>query len=333
MMSTDTLEQVVRRALEEANHVSFGFQGGEPMLSGLPFYKELIRLQQQYNTRGVQVSNTIQTNGSLIDEEWANFFAGHGFLVGLSIDGAKETHDTMRRDADGEATHARCVKAAGILRRAGADFNVLSVLTKQFARHPDQAWRFYKQNDFRFVQLIPCLDGLDEAPGVHPWSLDAETYGRFLCRFFDLWYEDFIRGEYISVRAFDNWVRMLMGQQPENCGMAGQCRAYPVVEADGSVYPCDFYVLDEHKLGDVSTHSFGEMLTGEEAQRFMHPSRVLREECGACDYAFICRAGCRRDREPIEEGLPALNRYCAGYKTFFAHALPRMVDIARRMPR
>ena len=334
MMSLATLETLVKRAFEEAGQfVSFGFQGGEPMLAGLDFYRAFCDFQERYNTRGIEFSNSIQTNGSLVDQAWAAFFAERHFLVGLSVDGDKSVHDTFRLDAHGDGTHGRCMAAAKALKDAGAEFNLLSVVTRQFARHPDKAWQFYKKNDFRYVQLIPCMDGLDESHGDNPYSLDAELYGRFLCRFFDLWYEDFIKGDYISVRAFDNWVRMLMGQPPENCGMAGQCSAYPVIEADGSVYPCDFYVLDANQIGDVQTDSFAGMLQSEAAKRFMAPSLQPHADCQHCEYGFICRGGCRRDREPVQAGATSLNCYCEGYKLFFAHALPRMADIARKMPR
>lgn len=334
MMTAETQEAVVKRALEEATQfVSFGFQGGEPMLAGLPFYRRLMELERQYNTKGIPVANSIQTNGSLIDAEWAQFFAENQFLVGLSIDGDKDVHNRLRPDAQGADTHNRCLKAAATLTDAGADFNILSVVTRDFARHPDRAYQFYKRNGFRYIQLIPCLDGLGEAHGSNPYSLDAELYGQFLSRFFDLWYEDFIRGDYYSVRMFDNYVRMLMGEQPENCGMMGRCIAYPVIEADGKVYPCDFYVVDEHLLGDVRDDSFEGMLRGEAAGSFMAPSLQAHEECRTCQYGFICRGGCRRDREPLTDGTLALNCYCEGYKQFFGHTLERMADIARKMPR
>ncbi len=332
VMTPETLETLVRRAFEEATAlVSFGFQGGEPMLAGLDFFRMLMALEKRYNARGIQVMNAIQTNGTLIDAEWARFFAENRFLVGLSIDGSRQTHDALRMDARGDDTHARCLKAAKLLTDAGAEFNILSVVTKNFALHPEKAYQFYKKNGFRYVQLIPCLDELGEEPGSHPYSLDAARYGRFLCRFFDLWYDDFIRDDYTSVRMFDNYVRMLMGEPPENCGMAGQCQGYPVIEADGTVYPCDFYVLDEYMLGNVRENTFSDMLSGKVAERFMAPSRAARDECRACPYGFICRGGCRRDREPTEGGALSLNRYCEAYKEFFAHALPRMAEIARRM--
>lgn len=333
MMTVETLETIVEQALSEATEFcSFGFQGGEPMLAGPDFFRQLVAFQEKYNKNNIEIFNSIQTNGSLIDEGWATFFAEEKFLVGLSIDGEGEVHDMMRLDAYGNTTHSRCLKAAAALEKAGADFNVLSVLTKAYARHPDKAYNFYKSHGLRFIQLIPCLDGLWEEHGSNPFSLDAQMFGKFLCRFFDLWYEDFIRGDYYSVRMFDNWVRMLMGEPPENCGMSGYCQSYPVIEADGSVYPCDFYVLDEYRIGNVATDSFADMLGGEASQKFMAPSREIPAQCRVCEYVAICRNGCRRDREPLG-AEPGVNYYCEGYKQFFAHALPRMRDIAAKMPR
>lgn len=333
MMTLETLERIVKNAFAEATEfISFGFQGGEPMLAGLAFYEAFIAFQEKYNEKGIPVANSMQTNGSLIDAEWADFLAKNKFLMGLSIDGSKEIHNALRPDAQGMDTHNRCLKAAAALTKAGVEFNLLSVITKNYAAHPDKVYQFYKKNDFRYIQLIPCLDGLDEPHGSNPYSLDGELYGKFLCRFFDLWYEDFIRGDYYSVRMFDNYVRMLMGEQPENCGMIGVCHAYPVIEADGSVYPCDFYVIDQHLLGNVRSDSFADMLQSDTAVRFEAPSKPMHEECQACKYAFICRGGCRRDREDAGKGV-ALNYYCEGYKVFFEHALPRMADIAAKMSR
>ena len=302
------------------------------MLAGIGFYHAFVALVAQYNTHGIEVAYSIQTNGTFIDKAWAEFFVQQHFLVGLSIDGTQENHDSFRVDKAGKGTYTTCMQTANLLTEAGADFNVLSVVTKSFAEHPDEAWQFYKQNKFHFIQLIPCMDALEDVHGANEYSLDAESYGRFLCRFFDLWYEDFIKGEYISVRAFDNWVRMLMGQPPENCGMTGCCSAYPVIEADGSVYPCDFYVLDDCKLGTVQENTFAEMLTGENAVRFMTPSHQVHKDCAGCQYGFLCRGGCRCDRGVMPDGTLAVNRYCEGYKMFFAHAMSRMMDIAKKMP-
>ncbi len=332
MMDEKTLETLVQKAFDETTgFISFGFQGGEPMLVGLPFYEKLMELEQKYNTRGIPLQNSIQTNGTLITPAWAEFFANNDFLVGLSIDGARPVHDALRRTANGKTTHTLCKKAADTLSDAGADFNVLSVVTGTFARQPEEMYRFYKRNNYRFIQLIPCLDGFaeTEASGAD-WALTAEEYGRFLCRFFDLWHADFIKGDYYSVRMFDNWVRMLMGEEAENCGMTGRCKAYPVVEADGNVYPCDFYVLDDYILGNVHTDSFTEMLSSPEARSFETLPPRPPKACHRCEYLSICRGGCRRDCEATP-GETGENRLCAGYKLFFAYALPRMQAIAQNI--
>lgn len=334
IMSIDTLSIILKKSLKEATQfVSFVFQGGEPMLAGLNFFKEFIALQKKFNINSIQVFNSIQTNGILIDEEWARFLADNHFLVGLSIDGCKDVHNALRLDANGKGTHKKCMRAATILEEAGAEFNILSVLTKNFALYPDKAYEFYKKNNMHYIQLIPCLDRLNEIHGSNPYSLNSKLFGSFLCRFFDLWYADFINGDYYSVRMFDNYIRMLMGEEPESCGMIGYCQSYPVIEADGDVYPCDFYVLDNWKMGNIHTDSFADMLNNKVSKNFIKSSYAVCEKCSGCSYFPICRNGCRRDREQVSQSSLGLNYYCDGYKKFFDYALPRMQDIARKMPR
>ena len=334
MMTEETLEIIVQKALSEATEaVTFGFQGGEPTLVGLEFFEKLVLFQRRYNLNGVRVANALQTNGLHIDEAFAAFLAREGFLVGISIDGPGEVHDLLRIDAASEGSFARAMKAAALLTRYKAEFNILSVVTRAMARHPDAVYGFYKKRGFRYVQFIACLDGLDEAPGGHPHSLSAGDYGAFLMRVFDLWYEDWRNGHYVSIRAFDNYVGMLLGHPPENCAMNGVCGSYPLIEADGSVYPCDFYALDAHRIGDVRRDSFAEMLGSDASQAFMAPSRVPDAACAACPHMALCRGGCRRERE-TGDGRLGLNRFCEAYKAFFAHAEAglRAVahDIARR---
>ena len=332
IMTLDILETIVKKALSKTTgSCAFGFQGGEPTLAGLDFYRALVEFERKHNVNRVEILHTIQTNGLLIDERWAQFLAENRFLVGLSIDANKSVHDDLRLDIHGKGTHNRCIKTAGILAKNKVEFNVLSVVTHQFAMHPDKAYHFFKQNGFRHIQLIPCLDGLEEEQGRHLFSLDSKSYGSFLKRFFDLWYEDFISGNYISVRAFDNYIYMLGGHPPENCAMGGHCDAYPLVEADGSVYPCDFYALDEFLLGKIQTNTFEEMLSGETVKRFTDPARNTHEKCRVCEYFAVCRGGCRRNREPIIDGIPSLNYLCEAYRVFFSHSLDRMKILAKRL--
>lgn len=333
MMTPDTLETIVKRALSETTELcTFGFQGGEPTLAGLDFYRKLIAFEQAHNQNRVKIVHALQTNGLAIDEEWAAFLAENHFLTGISIDASKQVHDELRVDADGKGTHLRALNAVALLEKHKAEYNILSVVTGLLAAHPDKAYRFYKQRGFRYIQFIPCLDGLQEEHGAHAYSLSAEAYGKFLCRIFDLWYEDLRKGIYLSIRTFDNFIHMLAGHPPENCAMTGVCHAYPLIEADGSVYPCDFYAVDEFLLGNVGDHSFREMLESPAAKAFMVPSLQKPPACLACEYLPICRGGCRRDCEPITGGALSRNHYCEAYRMFFSHALPRMEQISRTLP-
>ena len=330
IMNFDILETIVKKALSEASeHCVFGFQGGEPTLAGLDFFRYFIELVARYNINNVKISHTIQTNGLLIDENWAEFFKKNKFLIGLSIDASKKIHDFIRLDCQGKGTHNRTLKAARLLTKHGADFNILSVVTQQLAAHPESAYSFYKQNGFRYMQFVPCIDGFSEAPGANAYSLKPERYGSFLCHIFDLWYTDYINKNYYSIRSFDNYILMLFGAPPESCAMRGVCSAYALIEADGNVYPCDFYAIDEFLLGNIAEKGFEELLCGKKANNFIEPSKHMFPSCNSCNYNFICQGGCRRDREPLTGGELSRNRYCESYKMFFEHALPRMAAIAR----
>ncbi|MBQ8409005.1 MAG: anaerobic sulfatase maturase [Clostridia bacterium] len=328
VMSLDTLETVVKRTFEYAtDFVGFAFQGGEPTLVGLDFYRELILLQRKYNTKRIKITNSIQTNGYIIDGEWARFFAENGFLVGLSTDGTKEAHDSLRVDGDGKGTFDRVVKAAEILQKHGAEFNILCVVNNFVARHPKKVYDQLKK--YKYIQFIACLDSLEGEKTE--FSLSEERYASFLVQTFALYYADFMSGKYVSIRNFDNYISILLGRPPESCAMNGFCTCYCVVEGDGSVYPCDFYVLDRWRLGNVRENGFGEMIASETAKKFVEKSFFVREECKNCRYYKLCRGGCRREREPFEDGLPSLNKHCAAYKALFDACLEPMLEMARRI--
>ncbi len=334
MMSLDTLECLVKKALTyAAGPVSFAFQGGEPTLAGLDFYRALMEMEKKYNARRLPVANAIQTNGLLIDDEWAAFLRENRFLVGLSLDGYGALHDALRPDAAGDGTFARACRAAEVMAKREVDFNILCVVSGPVARHGEKVYRYFRKRHFDYLQFIPCLDPLDGAPGE--WSLSAEDYGRFLRETFALYYDDFMAGRPVSVRQFDNYVGMLLGRPPESCGMSGVCASYFTVEGDGSVYPCDFYVLDEWKMGNVREDSIEAMASSEAARRFVDVSRPINEKCAACRWLSLCRGGCRRNREPVSEN--ALNQFCPAYQAFFEYAYEGLrriaAAVAARRPR
>lgn len=338
-MSYETLEKLVREGIAYVeDSLTFAFQGGEPTLAGLEFYRKVTELQQKYNTKNLRIENTIQTNGYCIDETWAEFFAEHHFLVGLSLDGPKKLHNACRIDYRGEGTFDRVMHAAALLRQYHVDFNILTVVTEELTQKAEYLYKFYKRNGFNYVQLIPCMDerarhrpcGLPKNAEYTNGAVRAESYGKFLCEMFDLWYEDFMDGGETDIRMFSNLARMAAGYPAEECGMNGCCNCYFVVEGDGSVYPCDFYCMDEWKLGMVG-EPFEEMIRSKRAKDFVKNSMVTcssamsdsEGSCRNCPSFALCRGGCRRWREE-QNGVYGKNKLCAGYQIFFPYIKERI---------
>ena len=322
IMNEDTLSRMVRRAFAIAEEsVSFGFQGGEPTVAGLEWFKKLISYEKQYNSKGLRVSNALQTNGYLIDEEWCKFLHDNNFLVGLSLDGYKELHDSMRVDAAGEGTYDRVIKSAELFKKYNVEFNILTVVNSETAKEPERVYDALSK--YGYIQFIPMIDDFD-AP-KSKYYLDDEAYGEFLCRVFDRYYKDIKRGSYVSVRDFDSFVLMLRGQPPTSCALSGSCGGYFVIEADGGVYPCDFYVTDEEKVGNINEDSFFSLVKKPKAVDFITSSRNKEEECPGCKWFYLCRGGCRRYREPY----PSKFKFCGAFKKFFEYSYPRLTEIAK----
>ncbi len=334
IMSLQTLENVVSRVLEFAERsCTIAFQGGEPTLAGLDFYRELLRLEEKHNIRKLPVSHALQTNGFLLDQEWCSFFAENRFLIGLSVDGIKATHDVYRKDAEGRDTYFHTLEAAGMLRAAGADFNVLTVVNARTAPKIRRIYENYRRLGFEWQQYIACLSPMGEAGHEQEYSLKPEVYGQFLIDLFELWYLDLQKGRQPYVRQFENYVGILLGRQPESCEQRGGCSFQSIVEADGSVYPCDFYCLDEYRLGNFNEDDMQTILCRLEESRFLQDSMNHTAACRECPYFFLCRGGCRRHREEGNSfsGGGRENRFCKAYKMFFDACLPKLKEIAGRV--
>lgn len=329
VMTPAVLRRLLERVFAEADGpVSLLFQGGEPLIAGLPFFEEAVALAQQLNARRLPVSYALQTNGTLLNDDWAAFFARHRFLVGVSLDGTKELHDLVRPGAQGGGTHKQVLAGIAALRRHGVEFNILTVVTGRLARSAQKVYNFYSKEGFCYQQYIPCLDPLAGPRGREPYSLTPAAYGRFLKDLFDCWYRDVCRGVFVSERWFDNLIGLLQGRPPENCAQCGQCTVQLVVEADGSVYPCDFYALDEYRLGSVEDSTLAQLRACEAAQAFLAPARTRDAACEACQWLPLCRGGCRRDRD--SGGQLGRSYFCESYQAFFPYALPRLLELARR---
>lgn len=332
LMSTKNLEIVVKKALAYADHQCiFSFQGGEPTLVGLDFYFKLIELQKMYNHKKVKIFNTIQTNGYIVDDQWARYFAENNFLVGVSLDGIKEINDFYRVDKKGKGTYFAIMKCIQLLKKHQVKFNILTVITAQGAKKIEKIYNFYKKNSLKYLQFISCLDPLGEIRGQHSYSLTPDLKAYFLKRLFDLWYKDLMDGDFVYIRYFDNLIGILKGYTPESCGMVGHCTAQTVVEADTGIYPCDFYVLDDYRLGSLDTDSFEEIEQARKLSGFIQASMAIDDKCKRCPYRKLCRGGCRRDREPMIGNKLSLNYYCSSYFEFFDYAIERLTNIARNI--
>lgn len=336
-MTRDTMEQIIKKALNHADHsCGFAFQGGEPTLIGLDFYREVIKLQERYNSKQLQIHNSIQTNGYKLDKEWAEFFARNHFLVGLSLDGVKQSHDVYRVDAKNQGTFADIMETAALFDQYHVEYNILTVVHAKTAAKIRKIYEFYKKNQFHYLQFIACLDPIGEKPGLSEYSLTPEAYGQFLIDLFDLWYIDLQHGNQPYIRTFENYIAILMGYPPESCEQRGTCSMQHVIEADGSVYPCDFYVLDEYCVGNIHEHDFAELEACGLSSGFIEKSMNQSEDCKHCAYFPVCRGGCNRHRS-IEEGMGDgsscgnKNYFCKSYQMFFEAALPRMQQIARML--
>lgn len=326
LMSKETAHIMIDMVLAETDgNVTFSFQGGEPTLSGLDFFKDFVSYAKGKGEG--RISFALQTNGYSLDREWASFFHKEQFLIGLSMDGNKKIHDIYRHGKDGKGSFKNVFRASQALTAEKAEFNILITVTKDAAENIEDIFTFLARNGFRYLQFIPCIDSIDG--DEMPYSLTPELYGECLKKMFALYYKYWKNSNYVSVRYFDNLISMLLGYPPETCGMSGICGANYVIEADGSVFPCDFYVLDGYKLGNVNDDSFDAMDRKRQELHFIEKSKVIADECRKCHYFPLCRGGCRRDRENFEKNEIGLTKLCPAYKEFFSFALPGLEEIAR----
>ena len=329
IMARETAESLLRAAAAEVragDRIQITFQGGEPTLAGLDFFRTFLRLERALCPSGVSVQYAIQTNGMSLTQEWARFFRENRVLVGLSLDGTRELHDALRVDPAGKGTWSRGVKALALLDEAGVETNLLCVVTNQMARSPQKVYQSLRKLGGHPLQFIPCLDPMQVPRGSMPYSLTPQRYGSFLCGLFDVWYRDWQAGRYTSIRLFDDYLRILAGMPPSTCAASGACGSYLVVEGDGSLYPCDFFVLDEWYIGNIGQMSVAQALAHPQSLRFLAQGSARPSACAECPYEPVCRGGCPRDWTAW--GGPGENYYCPAFRQFFDYALPRLRQVA-----
>lgn len=331
MMTAETAHTLILSAygtVGKGGSIGFAFQGGEPTLAGLDFYRDFTAFAREHRPRGIHVAYSIQTNGLGLNEEWAVFLKENHFLTGVSIDGDKALHDENRVDPRGKGTYHLAAKGVSLLLRHGVEVNLLCVVTKQLSRRPQKVYQALKKLGAGFLQFIPCLDPLEAERGSAFFSLDPESYGEFLCGLFDLWYQDWEKGNYTSIRLFDDYIHLAMGMPAGTCATSGSCGSYFVVEGDGSLYPCDFYVLDQWKLGMIGKTDLKDAADCGKAREFLREGLERPEECSSCRWLSLCNGGCKRDWQ--QKDGRRKNYYCAAFQKFFDYAEERIGIVAQK---
>lgn len=331
-MSEETLKNVIRRTMLTAEGAaSYTFQGGEPTLRGLDFFQKAIALQQHYNRNHLPVRNALQTNGTLLDAQWCRFLKEAHFLVGLSVDGLEEIHNSIRHFRDGAGTFSQAVRSAKLMDQFQVDYNILTVVTPAIAGNIRRIYREYRKRGWNYQQYIACLEPLQEGRGNRPYSLTPQIYGRFLIELFQLWYEDFQRGDQPYIRQIENFICLAAGYPAESCDQRGTCSIQYAVEADGSVYPCDFYMLDEYCLGNFNRNKMDEINRKREQIGFIVRSENRNPKCRECRYYRLCRGGCQRNRQFNSAAGFYENYFCESFLMFFDACHDKILAAADRL--
>lgn len=316
VMTAATAENLIKKVFDfcgDNSVISFMFQGGEPLIAGVDFFKEFIRTADTLKDKDTKIAYSLQTNGTLISDEFAELFKENDFLIGVSVDGDEATHNRNRC-----GSFETAMNGIEILRKHGVDFNILSVITAQ--TDAAKLFEFYKKNGFSDVQPIYCLDPLDGAK--NEYSLDAKSFARFQKRFFNLWFGEISRGNRFYVRDFDNLISLMTNGYAEQCGASGRCNAQLVVEADGTCYPCDFYCLDEYECPNINTASINDILESEGLKKFMSFDEPKNKLCDTCPVRPLCNGGCKRYRKLYNQ----LSGYCPRMD-FIVHAVEKLRNV------
>ncbi len=332
-MSEEVLSRTVAGYLRTPQPAyAFVWQGGEPLLLGGGFFERVTDLQMAYAPRGAEVTNALQTNATLIDDRLARQLRASRFLTGVSLDGPRELHDAARVDGAGRGTHARVMAGLDCLRRQGAEFNVLALVSRHNMSRPVEVYDYLVgEAGATFLQFIECVEF--EADGrVAPYCVTPQGWGEFLCAVFDRWYAADTRR--ISVRLFDTVLAKLAAGRDICCVAGSDCRQYFVVEYNGDVYPCDFHVLPELRLGNVLTHAWQEMAESEVYRAFGARKRQTHAACGSCPHAALCAGDCPKNRVGHTAGpADALSYLCEGWRLFYAHTRTRFETLAETIRR
>jgi len=327
-MAPDTLERLVDTYLFYSYPNSiFAFQGGEPTLAGLPFFEKLVELQQRYGRNGQVVSNSLQTNAVLLDKSWCDLFRSYQWLLGVSLDGPEEINDRFRFNKEGRGTWKRVMQSVELLKAERVDFNILCVLSQANVDKPKELYRFYRSIGIDNIQFIPLAE-FDGDGKPMPFTITPEQYGRFLCEVFELWWPERRK---VRIRVFDNIAEAVAGQKPGTCTMHETCDSYVVVEYNGDVYPCDFFVESSWKLGNVNLDSWPEIARRTRRYSFASNKTLAHPECQVCEYQSICHGGCPKFRHGPNRRFDDLDYFCQAYKMIYGKSVEPLKKEVKRL--
>ncbi|MEG0286629.1 MAG: SPASM domain-containing protein [Vagococcus sp.] len=319
-MTQETTERMIDQIfidLNDGDKLTLAFQGGEPTLAGLKYYLHLIDYVDN-QPKKIDVSYAIQTNGLLINKKWCELFKENNFLVGLSMDGYQELHDEMRFSSKKGGTFDRIMKSKALLDEYEIPYNILTVLTKSLAEHPKEIYDFITNEQIEYIQFIPCLDELGK-PCYTSYALEPEEFHSFYQELFKLWLNDLEKEIYRSIKLFDDIFNLFLKGQVTACGILGNCQIQYVIEANGNVYPCDFYCLDDYCLGNIKEHSLKELFNTDIAFQFTCQKEKSPPYCQKCPFKKGCGGGCRRMKDAIYVNKE--ETFC-GYQSLLNTMLP-----------
>jgi uncharacterized protein len=321
-MSDEVLDEYIRQTIEAHRipEVTFAWQGGEPTILGIDFFKKALDLQKKYCRPGMVIHNTIQTNGVLLDDEWCTFFKKNRFLVGISIDGPRELHDACRRDAAGKGSFDRVMQGFSLLKKHKVEFNILCTVNAVNGDHPLEVYRFFRDDvNAQFIQFIPVVERDRESGTLTPLSVGPEQYGKFLIGVFDEWVKADVGTIY--VQHFDTALANWYGEPHGICVFSPTCGSALVIEHTGDIYSCDHFVDKDHLLGNILNTPLTGLVNSERQRQFgRNKKEKLPEYCKKCPVLFACRGECPKNRFAVTpDGEPGLNYLCDGYRMFFMH--------------
>ena len=326
-MSDETLENYTRQyiAAQRVSEVNFAWQGGEPTLMGVNFFRRAVAYQKKYTRSGMNIDNALQTNGTLLDDEWCKFFAENRFLIGISLDGPREAHDFYRRDKGGAPTFDRVLRGIRLLKKHHVDFNILTCVSAANVEQPLEVYHILRDEiGAKYIQFIPIVErenatGFQEGTALTPRSITGEQYGRFLISIFDEWVRRDV-GK-VFVQMFDTALGRWLGAPGGLCVFQETCGLALAMEHNGDVYSCDHFVEPRHRLGNLLEMPLTALVGSVQQKQFGIDKREsLPRYCRECPVLFACNGGCPKDRiDYTPDGEPGLNHLCSGFKTFFTH--------------